>query len=226
MARILVVGGETSAVQSALAAVSAIDGSPISATGLVEARQSLTNEAVELVVLDVSLAPPGDEAMAVFVSACQAAPEAPRVLALIPDRDIAAYAGVMAFDDFAVAPFHAQELTVRLQRLLKHAVQQGDAQVLSFGDLVIDPSRYEVTQEGRRMDLTFKEYELLKFLATSAGKVFSREALLNHVWGYDYFGGTRTVDVHVRRLRSKIEDASTTFIETVRNVGYRFAEPR
>ena len=70
--------------------------------------------------------------------------------------------------------------------------------------------------------LTFKEYELLKFLARTSGRVFTREALLNRVWGYDYYGGDRTVDVHIRRLRSKIEDSSHTFIETVRNIGYRF----
>ncbi len=72
------------------------------------------------------------------------------------------------------------------------------------------------------VELTFKEYELLKFLARDRGRVFTREALLNKVWGYDYFGGDRTVDVHVRRLRSKIELSGQTFIETVRNIGYRF----
>ena len=75
---------------------------------------------------------------------------------------------------------------------------------------------------GRKVLLTFKEYELLKLLASTPGRVYSRDKLLDQVWGYQYFGGTRTVDVHVRRLRSKIEDASHTFIETVRNVGYRF----
>ena len=72
------------------------------------------------------------------------------------------------------------------------------------------------------IELTFKEYELLKFLASHQGRVYTREALLNKVWGYDYYGGDRTVDVHIRRLRSKIEDAKHTFIETVRNIGYRF----
>ena len=72
------------------------------------------------------------------------------------------------------------------------------------------------------VELTFKEYELLKFLASNRGRVYTREALLNKVWGYDYYGGDRTVDVHVRRLRSKIEDSKRTFIETVRNIGYRF----
>jgi DNA-binding response OmpR family regulator len=87
---------------------------------------------------------------------------------------------------------------------------------------LIDLARCEVTLEGRIVELTFKEYELLKLLAANSGRVYSREVLLDQVWGYDYYGGDRTVDVHVRRLRSKIEDSTHTFIETVRNIGYRF----
>jgi DNA-binding response OmpR family regulator len=79
-----------------------------------------------------------------------------------------------------------------------------------------------VTVNGALVELTFKEYELLKLLAANRGRVFTREALLDKLWGYDYFGGDRTVDVHIRRLRSKIEDAEHTYIETVRNIGYRF----
>ena len=75
------------------------------------------------------------------------------------------------------------------------------------------------------VDLTYKEFELLKFLATHPGKVFTREVLLDKVWGYDYYGGTRTVDVHIRRLRAKIETGPTPYIETVRNVGYKFLPP-
>ncbi len=77
----------------------------------------------------------------------------------------------------------------------------------------------------RRIDLTFKEYELLRLMASHPGRVFTREALLNEVWGYHYFGGTRTVDVHIRRLRSKIEDSDHAFIETVWQVGYRLKDP-
>ena len=90
------------------------------------------------------------------------------------------------------------------------------------GALTIDLSNYRVTVDDDPLVLTFKEYELLRFLAANKDKVFTREALLNRVWGYDFYGGARTVDVHIRRLRSKIEDRTHTFIETVRNVGYRF----
>ncbi|MBI4340972.1 MAG: winged helix-turn-helix transcriptional regulator [Candidatus Omnitrophica bacterium] len=95
----------------------------------------------------------------------------------------------------------------------------------AHGALVIDFERYEVHVKGEPVDLTYKEFELLKFLATHPGKVFTREALLDKVWGYDYYGGTRTVDVHIRRLRSKIESRGATYIDTVRNVGYKFLEP-
>ncbi len=94
--------------------------------------------------------------------------------------------------------------------------------VIKSGDLIIDPVKCEVHLGGRLLALTFKEYEMLKLLAINPGKVFTREALLNEVWGYDYFGGDRTVDVHVRRLRAKVEDPVHSFIETVRNVGYKF----
>jgi hypothetical protein len=93
--------------------------------------------------------------------------------------------------------------------------------VVVCGPLSIDLSNYRVTVDGEAVILTFKEYELLRFLAMNPGQVFTREQLLNRVWGYDYFGGARTVDVHVRRIRAKIEVRGRVFIETVRNVGYR-----
>ena len=95
-------------------------------------------------------------------------------------------------------------------------------QLLTAGDLIINTTQAEVFLSGRAIDLTFREYELLRFLASHPGRMYSRDALLNYVWGYDYFGGDRTVDVHIRRLRSKIEDAGHNFIDTVRNMGYRF----
>jgi DNA-binding response OmpR family regulator len=123
-------------------------------------------------------------------------------------------------DDFIVRPFDDRELVARARRLLQKYTNQDE--ILRRGDLEIDLANCEVRVAGKIVELTFKEYELLKFLAKDKGRVFTREALLNKVWGYDYFGGDRTVDVHVRRLRSKIEISGQTFIETVRNIGYRF----
>ena len=146
------------------------------------------------------------------------------VLALIPNQSLAEHAHAGRFDDFSISPHRPQEIVLRMQLLMERANPPEGDQVIRVGDLAIDLSRYEVTQGGRRMELTFKEYELLKFFATNPGKVFSREHLLNAVWGYDYYGGTRTVDVHIRRLRSKIENGPVLFIDTVRNVGYRFRD--
>ena len=129
--------------------------------------------------------------------------------------------GHLEADDFIVQPCNPQELVARAKRLL-HRNAGSNTEVIRYGDLSIDTARCEVTVDGHRKMLTFKEYELLKFLAGNPGRVFSRDTLLGRVWGHDYFGGDRTVDVHVRRLRSKIEDSGHCFIETVRNIGYRF----
>ncbi len=117
---------------------------------------------------------------------------------------------------------NSNELLVRINRLLKkHKPREAPTEYLKAGDIVIDLPRCEVSVAGKVVDLTFTEYELLKFLISRKGHVLTREVLLNKIWGYDYFGGDRTVDVHITRLRSKIEDPSHSFIETVRNIGYR-----
>lgn len=126
-------------------------------------------------------------------------------------------------DDFAVTPVDEAELRTRMNRLIWEQTGAEDGTVIRHGTLTIDLERYKVTVDAEVVDLTYKEYELLRFLASNPGKPFTREALLNQVWGYDYYGGSRTVDVHVRRIRSKIEDREQ-FIDTVRNVGYRFIE--
>jgi two-component system, OmpR family, alkaline phosphatase synthesis response regulator PhoP len=126
-------------------------------------------------------------------------------------------------DDFIVRPFDLSELAARIRRILNRIKNNGNQDSIGCGDLTIDLAKCEVSVNGRLVVLTFKEYELLKFLMRHKGKVFTRDALLNEVWGYDYYGGDRTVDVHIRRLRSKIEDVDHTFIETVRNIGYKLS---
>ena len=127
-----------------------------------------------------------------------------------------------SIDDFVVEPWDASEVAARVKQTLWRMDRISGKELVKCGDLVIDLVKWEVSLEGRLIVLTFREYELLKFLASNRGRVFSREALLNKVWGYDYYGGDRTVDVHIRRLRSKLEDSTHTFIGTVRNIGYRF----
>jgi two-component system alkaline phosphatase synthesis response regulator PhoP len=125
-------------------------------------------------------------------------------------------------DDFLVLPATAGELAARVRQLLRRHARLEDNNTLCCGDLVINLASREVFLAGRSVTLAYKEYELLRFLLSNPDTVFTREALLSRVWGYDFYGGARTVDVHVRRLRSKLEDARHSFIETVRNVGYRF----
>jgi DNA-binding response OmpR family regulator len=129
-----------------------------------------------------------------------------------------------SIDDFVVKPWQATEVAARIKRILAQKGGVESADVIKCGDLVIDPAKCEVSLCGRPIILTFKEYQLLRFLANNKGKVFARDVLLSKVWGWDYYGGDRTVDVHIRRLRSKIEDSTHSFIETVRNVGYKFKE--
>ncbi len=126
------------------------------------------------------------------------------------------------FDDFALAPVGLAELDARLRHILWKVRRISGGEVVRAGDLVINLGTYQVYVKDRPVDLTYMEYELLRFLATHPGRVFSREMLLSRVWGYDYFGGSRTVDVHVRRLRAKLGECAGV-IETVRGVGYRFS---
>ena len=114
------------------------------------------------------------------------------------------------------------ELRVRLEKLSGKKTEPSETSAIRINDLYVDLSRYDVFVGERKVTLTYKEFQLLVSLASNPGHVYSREDLLNKVWGYDYLGGTRTVDVHIRRLRSKIEDAEHVFVETIWNVGYRF----
>lgn len=119
-------------------------------------------------------------------------------------------------------PLRISEAIARVNLLFKRLHKVDHKNIIQRGKLSIDISKYEVRIGEKKIDLTFTEFELLKFLCSNPGTVFTREVLLNKVWGYEYYGGTRTVDVHIRRLRSKIEGKSSMFIETVRNIGYKF----
>ncbi len=122
-------------------------------------------------------------------------------------------------DDFVGPDAGEAELRLRLALLSARRGETGEA-VLRLGPVAINPETYRVTADGRPLDLTYKEFELLRFLAQNAGRVFTRSQLLQEVWGYDFYGGTRTVDVHIRRLRAKLGPEHEHLIETVRGVGY------
>ena len=144
------------------------------------------------------------------------------LIALVTGDALGGIDGNPDVDDFLTGPYDAAELVLRIKRLLGRSGVAENNEIIRCDDLVIDLARYEVSVGGKKVELTFKEYELLRCLASNRGRVYTREALLDKVWGLDYYGGDRTVDVHVRRLRSKIESPRHDFIETVRNIGYRF----
>jgi DNA-binding response OmpR family regulator len=130
------------------------------------------------------------------------------------------------FDDFCLAPFHPKELEARLRHLFWRTGRGTRPEIVEYADLVLNLETYQAALSDRPLDLTYMEYELLKFFATHSGKVFTREQLLSRVWGYEYYGGARTVDVHVRRLRAKLGEEHAGLIQTVRSVGYRFGQSR
>ncbi len=148
--------------------------------------------------------------------------DAPPVIAVLTPDQLLGLDPERELDDFVLAGASAEELLARVRQAVWKRHRVDTRNVLKCGDLVMDLANYTVHVAGHPVELTFKEYELLRYLATNQGRVVNRETLLSKVWGYDFYGGARTVDVHIRRLRSKIEDRHNTFIDTVRNVGYRF----
>lgn len=149
------------------------------------------------------------------------------VLLIVTEGGIAVVAHDWGMDDVVLHTCGPAEIEARVRLAMGRLTAQReaadpDAHVIRSGEVVVDDATYTARLGARTLDLTFKEFELLKFLAQHPGRVFSRQQLLQEVWGYDYFGGTRTVDVHVRRLRAKLGPEHETLIGTVRNVGYRF----
>jgi len=149
------------------------------------------------------------------------------VVVVLTEGGLVAVSGEWAVDEILLPGTGPAEVDARLRLLRSRpgadAVSGGGALVL--GELVIDEATYAARLRGRLLELTYKEFELLKYLAQHAGRVFTRAQLLQEVWGYDFFGGTRTVDVHVRRLRAKLGPEHEQMIGTVRNVGYKFVRP-
>jgi DNA-binding response OmpR family regulator len=197
---------------------------------LAELRIDLKHEPLSVVSLDHVAR---IDASAVLVDAVENPGQAWSVLAdlatrgtrvpaiVIVDRDhLERYQWHEVADELVYPGAPEAELRVRLAMLRRRA-GVGDGSVVRLGPLAIDTETYRVTAAGRPLDLTFKEFELLRFLAQHPGRVFTRPGLLREVWGYDFYGGTRTVDVHIRRLRAKLGPEHEHLIETVRGVGYR-----
>ena len=145
------------------------------------------------------------------------------VLVVVERKDVDRFPWEEVADDVIFPGAPEGEIRLRFA-LTRRRTGTGEEAAIRLGPIVLDPSTYRVSIEGTPLDLTFKEFELLRYLAERRGRVFTRPALLREVWGYDFYGGTRTVDVHVRRLRSKLGPAHEGLIETVRGVGYRAAD--
>ena len=146
------------------------------------------------------------------------------LLLLLGEAQLSELSPRAGIDDFMLMPARPGELAARVRLSLWRTNRAADEDLVRVRDMVINLASYEVSVKGRPVELTYKEYELLKFLSMNPGRVYTRENLLNRVWGFDFYGGTRTVDVHIRRIRSKIGDQHESLIQTVRNVGYRFSE--
>ena len=178
----------------------------------------------DLILLDIML--PGIDGYEV----CRKVREkssVPIIMLTARDEEVDKVLGLeLGADDYITKPFSNRERMARIKANLRRISNDGDAasDITRIGNLSIDGSRYEVIKNNEVIDLTLREFELVKFLAQQQGKIFSREMLLEKVWGYDYYGDVRTVDVTVRRLREKIEDdpANPTYIITKRGVGYYF----
>jgi DNA-binding response OmpR family regulator len=192
----------------------------VTACPLVEVRERL--DGANFAALLVNVTEPAAFSAAQRLWQGDALPSRTATVALVSHEQVQDIDASWPLDEFVVQPASAEELVARVRRAIWRRAGPESAQLLRCGDLVIDQANYKAFIGGAPVDLTYKEYELLRFLALNQDKVCTREMLLNRVWGYDFYGGARTVDVHIRRLRSKIEDRAHTFIETVRNVGYRF----
>jgi DNA-binding response OmpR family regulator len=148
------------------------------------------------------------------------------VVVAVDGDEIDAGSTVHEGHELIVLPLRPGELRARIARARQRVAGVADDDVVRVGSLEVNLATYQVAVDGRPLDLTYLEYELLKFLVTHPGRVFSREALLSRVWGFDYYGGARTVDVHVRRVRAKLGTEHAGRIKTVRSVGYRFEGDR
>ncbi len=149
------------------------------------------------------------------------------VVAVLNEGGLIAVSGEWVVDEILLPETGPAEVDARLRLLHSRPGNEANSAggTLVLGELVIDEATYSARLRGRLLELTYKEFELLKYLAQHAGRVFTRAQLLQEVWGYDFFGGTRTVDVHVRRLRAKLGGEYEQMIGTVRNVGYKFVRP-
>lgn len=185
--------------------------------------QAMTEEKPELILLDIML--PGEDGITILkkLRAGAATANIPIIMATAKGSEFDKVIGLdTGADDYLVKPFGMMEMIARIKAVMRRTAPKTD-QVLTCGDIVLDEVRHIVTVDSKQVVLTLKEYELLKLLMENAGQVFTRDILLSRIWGQDYLGETRTVDVHIGTLRTKLAKGGEK-IETVRGVGYKMVE--
>lgn len=185
--------------------------------------QAMTEEKPELILLDIML--PGEDGITVLkrLRAASATANIPVIMATAKGSEFDKVIGLdTGADDYLVKPFGMMEMIARIKAVMRRTAPKTD-RVLTCGNIVLDETRHIVTVDGKQVVLTLKEYELLKLLMENAGQVFTRDILLSRIWGQDYLGETRTVDVHIGTLRTKLAKGGEK-IETVRGVGYKMVE--
>lgn len=189
----------------------------------IEAVRLAREEKPDLIILDIML--PGQGGLEVCRQ-LRKEMKTPIIMATAKGEEIDKILGLeLGADDYVTKPFSPRELLARVKAILRRtSVHPEDQNELAIKDMLINLVKHEVRVRGELVDLKPKEFELLKLLITNTGKVFTRDFLLEQLWGYDYLGDTRTVDVHVRRIRQKIEEdpASPRFLKTVHGIGYKF----
>lgn len=220
MPRVMVLGISESDVSGIAACVAGLNYFVTSAWDDMSLANAVANGSPEIVIVDIRMPNPDVAAIKNMIAEYDQVGEAPRLVVCrttkLPELQS------RYFDDFMLYPFDNDELSMRLMRLINKSQKTKSGTVVEANGLVVDTESFEVTVDGRQLSLTFKEFELLRFLATRSGRVHTREALLNQVWGYEYFGGLRTVDVHVRRIRAKLGPKHEDLVQTVHGVGYKF----
>ena len=185
--------------------------------------EAIRGEKPELILLDIML--PGEDGISILkkLRVSSATADIPIIMATAKGSEFDKVIGLdSGADDYLVKPFGMLEMVARIKAVLRRTTPK-TVNVLICGDIVLDETRHTVTVGGKLVNLTLKEYELLKLLMENAGQVFTRDVLLSRIWGQDYFGETRTVDVHIGTLRTKLAGSGER-IETVRGVGYKMVE--
>jgi len=225
--RILVVDDERNILDLVVYNLQAAGYKTIVAENGKDAVEKVRQECPDLVILDVMLPEmDGFEVLATIRKETQV----PVIMLTAKKEEIDKILGLeMGADDYLTKPFSPRELMARIKAILRRAIEsevKTTQDIIINGKLKVDTIKHQVFYEDNEVNLTAKEFEMLKLLITNQGRVFGRESLLQNLWGYDYCGDTKTIDVHIRHLRMKIEEdpANPKFIKTVRGVGYKFQE--